>query len=108
MDEEMGDIDLGNLDLVGLEDAYKNNTFQDIAPKQIQMLTNILHTAKSNNKLGIVTNTPKEINKINKENKRRGRKNSLQRITNLETRLVESSQYSQLIEFFPPNPIVNQ
>ena len=51
--------DLGDLDLLGLEDACKNNTLHDIAPKQIQMLTDILHTAKANNKMGIITSNPK-------------------------------------------------
>ena len=67
-----------------------------------------LHTAKANNKLGIVTTTPKETKKGTKESEKRGRKTSLQRITNLRTILVESRQYSQLTEFFPLNPTVNQ
>ena len=108
MDEEMGDIELGDLDLAGLEDACENNTFQDISPKQIKMVTEIIHTAKSNKKLGIVTTTPKETKKGTKESKKRGRKIALQRIANLGTILVESGQYSQLPEFFPLNPIVNQ
>ena len=102
MDVEMGDIEVG----IGLEDACKNNTLQNIAPKKIEMLTDILHTSKSNNKLGVVTTTPKEIKKNIKENKKRGRKNSLQRITNLGTKLVESGQYSQLTEFFPLHPSI--
>ena len=89
MDEEMGDIELGELDLAGLENACENNNLQNIAPKQIQMLTNILHTAKANKKLGIVTTTPKETKKGNKESKKRGRKTALQRITNLRSILVE-------------------
>ena len=108
MDEEMGDIELGDLDLVGLEDACKNNTFQDIAPKQIQMLTDILHNAKANKKLSIVTTTPKETKKGTKKSKKRGRKTALKRIANMGTILVESGQYSQLTEIFPLNPTVNQ
>ena len=38
------------------------------------MLNDILHNSKANNKLGIITNTPEEIKKKNKENKKRGRK----------------------------------
>ena len=108
MDEEMGDIELGELDLAGLENACENHNLQNIAPKQIQMLTNILHTTKANNKLGIITANPKHTKKGTKESKKRGRKIALQRITNLGTILVESGQYSQLIEFFPLNPTVNQ
>ena len=71
MDEEMGDTELGDLDLVGLEDACMNNTFQYISPKQIQMLMDILHNAKANNKLGIITTTPKETKKGTKESKKK-------------------------------------
>ena len=35
MDEDMGDIELGDLDLLGLEDACKNKTLHAISPKQI-------------------------------------------------------------------------
>ena len=104
MDEEMGDIDLGDLDLLGLEDAYKNNSFKDISPTHIQNITDILHTAKANNKLGIITANPKDTKKGSKESKKRGRKTALQRITNS----VESRQYYQLTEFFPLNSTVNQ
>ena len=55
MEEEMGNIDLGWLDITSLEDACKNNTFQNITPNQIELLTNILHSIKANNKLGVVT-----------------------------------------------------
>ena len=96
MDEEMGDNDLGGLDIVRLEDTCKNKTFQNIAPNQIELLTNILHSIKANNKLGVVTTTPKHIKKNTKDTKKRVRKNALQRITNLGAKLVESVQYSQL------------
>jgi hypothetical protein len=33
MDEDMGDLDLGELDLLGLEDACKKHAFHTIAPK---------------------------------------------------------------------------
>ena len=77
MDEEMGDIELGELDLAGLENACENHNLQNIAPKQIQMLTDILYTAKANNKLGIITANPKDINKGTKESKKQGRRKSL-------------------------------
>jgi len=33
MDEDMGDMDLGELDLLGIEDACKKHAFHTIAPK---------------------------------------------------------------------------
>ena len=96
MNEDMGDIDLGDLDLLRLEDACKNNTLHAIAPKQIQLLTNILNSSRTRAKLGIITNKPKETQKSLKESKKRGRKTYIKRISTLGTRLVESRQYSQL------------
>ena len=63
MDEDMWDIDLGDLYLLGLEDACKNNTLHAISPKKIQLLTDILNTARTRAKLGIITNNPKETTK---------------------------------------------
>lgn len=108
MDEEMGDIDLWGLDITSLEDACKNNTFQNIAPNKIELLTDILHSIKANNKLGVVTTTPKDIKKKTKDTKKRGRKTTLQRITNLGAQLVESSKYYHLTEFFLRNLSVTQ
>ena len=103
MDEEMGDIDLGGLDITSLEDACKNKTLQNIALNQIKLLIDILHSIKSNTKLGVLTTTPKDIKKKTKDTKKRGRKTALQRITNFGAELVELGQYSQLTEFFPLN-----
>ena len=94
MDEEMGDIEIGELDLASLEKACKNNDPQNIAPKQIEMLTNILHKAKASNKLGIITANPKDYKKSNKESKKRGQKIALQRIVKLGTFLVDLGKYS--------------
>ena len=72
MDEEMGDIEIEDLDLAGLENSCKNNNPQNIAPKQIEMLKDILHTAKANNKLGIIAANPKDTKKGTKESKKQG------------------------------------
>ena len=46
MDEDMGDLDLGELDLLGLEDACNKRAFHMIAPKQIQVLKEVLDKDK--------------------------------------------------------------
>jgi hypothetical protein len=46
MDEDMGDLDLGELDLLGLEDACKKHAFHMIAPKQIHLLKEVLNKSK--------------------------------------------------------------
>ena len=70
----MGDIYLGDLDLLGLEDACKNNTLHAIAPKKIQLLTDILNSSKTHSKIGINISNPKETKKSVKEVKKRGEK----------------------------------
>ena len=99
MDEEMFELELGDLDLLGLEDACARQDFHSISPKQIQLLTAALTKVKQS-KLGIQILPQKEKQKIQKESKKRGRKIDLQRISQLGTRLVESGQYAQLTEFF--------
>ena len=91
-----------------MEDACKNNAFQNITLNRIELLIEILHSIKANNKLGVITTTPKYINKNTKDTKKRGRKNALQRITNLGAELVELGQKSQLTKFFPLNLSVTQ
>ena len=68
----MGDIDLGDLDLLGLKDACKNNTLHSIIPKKIQLLTDILQSTNTRSKLGIIISNPKETKKNIKEAKKRG------------------------------------
>ena len=72
----MGDIDLGDLDLSGLEDAYKNNTLHVVAPKQIHLLTDILNSARTRARLGIITNNPKEQKIVSMNLKREARKHT--------------------------------
>ena len=108
MDEDMGYIDLVDMDLLGLEDAYKNNTLHAITPKKIQLLSNILQSSRTRTKLGIIIRNPNKTKKIIKESKNRGHKKYIQRITTLVTRLVESRQYSHRKEFFSSNSNVNQ
>ena len=86
----------------------EQNLPKDRSELNSSLLTDILHSIKSNNKLGVLTTTPKDIKKKTKDTKKRGRKTALQRITNLGAELVESGQYSQPTEFFPVNLSITQ
>jgi acetate kinase len=103
MDEDMGDLDLGELDLLGLEDACKKHAFHTIAPKQIHLLKEVLNKAKCVARLGIQNNPPIDLKKVVKDLKKRGCKTDLQRIASLGSRLVESGKYAQLTELFSSN-----
>jgi hypothetical protein len=43
MDKDMGDLYMGELDLLGLEDACKKHAFHTITPKKIHLLKEVLH-----------------------------------------------------------------
>ena len=53
MDDDMSDVEIGELDLQAVEEACKKKAFNSISPKQIQLLTNALHKANANCELGI-------------------------------------------------------
>ena len=53
MDEDMGDLDLGEIYLLGLEDACKKRSFHTIAPKKIHLLKEVLNKAKMQSRIGI-------------------------------------------------------
>lgn len=53
MDEEMGELELGELDVIGMEDACRRNTFNSISQNPIQLLKEALHIARTTNKLGV-------------------------------------------------------
>ena len=108
MEEVRGEIDLKGLDIVSLEEAYKNNAMHVITPKQIQLLTNILQFPSTRSKLGVAISHLKDSKKSIKEAKKKGRKYDIQRLAVLGFNLVDSGKYSQLTEFFPSNRLVTQ
>jgi len=63
MDEDMGDLDLGELDLLGLEDACKKHAFHTISPKKINLLKEVLNKAKLHTRFGIQNNPPTYLKK---------------------------------------------
>jgi hypothetical protein len=89
MDGDMGDIDLGDLDLLGIEDACKKHAFHTMTPKQIHLLKEFLNKSKLHDRLGIQNNPPTSLKKVVKDLKKRGRKTDLECIASLGSRLVE-------------------
>ena len=53
MDEEMVEIEIGGLDLLGMEAACTWKEFSSIPPTQIQLLKDALAKEKAQNKLGV-------------------------------------------------------
>jgi hypothetical protein len=103
MDEDMGDLYLSDLDLLGLEYACKKNTFHTITPKEIHLLKEVFHKDKLCGQLGIQNKPPADLKKAIKNLKKHGCKIDLQCIASLGSRLVDLGQYTQLIELFSSN-----
>jgi hypothetical protein len=94
MDVEMSDLDLGDLDLHGMEDAFQRHTLNSISTKKIQLLKEALHKSRDRDKLGIQNIQQKELKRAVKDIKKHGCKTDLQRINTLGTMIVESGQYA--------------
>ena len=88
MEEVWEDIDLKGLDLLGLEEACKNNALHAITPKQIQFPTDILQSPNTRSKLGVVIIHLKDTKRSIKEAEKKGRKYNIQRLADLATNLV--------------------
>jgi hypothetical protein len=66
----MGDLDLGELDLLGLEDACKKTCLPHDSPKEIHLLKEVLNKAKLHARLGIQNNPPIDLKKVVKDLKK--------------------------------------
>lgn len=64
MDEEMGNLKFGELNLLGMEDACKRNAFHAISPKQIYIIKECLYKEGDFNKQGVQRNPPKDKKKV--------------------------------------------
>ena len=74
MEEDSESLDLGELDLLGLEDACRRKEFDKINPRQIDTLEVVLSRAQQQKKLGIQLGRHWDSLKVIKESKKRGQK----------------------------------
>ena len=70
MDDEMSEIELGELGLLGLEDTCTKKYFSSILSRQIQLLKETLTKAKDQNKLGVLNMQQKDKLKLIRESKK--------------------------------------
>jgi hypothetical protein len=70
MDDDMSDLDLGDIDLLGLEDACKQKAFHAISPKQIQLIKEVLKKSRARFKLGIQNNPQKYPKNVPRDTKK--------------------------------------
>jgi len=98
-EDEVGDIELGELDLDSIEEACANKGVGYIPFRQVQLLQEAILKLKPSPKLGVGGSTLKEIRKKFKESgTRRGRKTDNQRIKEAGVRMVESGMYPTIKE----------
>ena len=74
MDKEMVEIEIGGLDLLGMEDACTWKEFNSIPPTQIQLLKEALAKEKSQNNIGVYNPPKKDKQKLQNDNKKSGHK----------------------------------
>ena len=74
MEDDSESFDLGELDLIGLEDAWKRKEFDKIQPQQIDSLEEVLIKLHQHKKLGIQPGSHWDSLKVLKETRKRGRK----------------------------------
>lgn len=78
MEEDSESFDVGDLDLIGLEDACKKKEFDKILPHQIESLEVVLSKVHQHKNLGIQPGSHWDSLKVLKESKKQGRKPDLQ------------------------------
>ena len=102
MEEDSEGLDLGELDIQGLEEACRKQDFDTINPHQIDKLENVFSSVHQQKKLGIQPGSHWDSLKIIKESKKRGRKPDWQRTITIGKILVDSGRYPKLTKFFKP------
>lgn len=108
MEEEPENIDIGELDILGLEQACKTNNFDKIPDRQVDNLVEVLMQAQKNHSLGVQIGSSWDGKFITKDNKKQGRKTTLQRTIRIGEVLGESGRYAKLTKYFNINPNSSQ
>lgn len=108
MEEELKNIDIGELDILELEMACKTKKFDKIPARQLENLEVILSRAQRHKSLGVQSGGVWDGKITTKDNKKRGQKIDLQRTIPIGEMLIESGEYSKLTKYFDPLPNISQ
>lgn len=106
MEEDTESIDIGELDILGLELACKIGNFEKIPDKQVDNLMEVLNRAHKKYSLGVQIGSQWDGKFITKDNKKRGRKSTLERTIKIGEAIVDSGRYAKLTRYYhtKPNP----
>ena len=92
--DEIEDMDIGELDLEGIEKSFSKKDKGYVPQEQVSLLKEAILKAKTSNSLGVRLGCFKETKRITEECGRKpGHKSNKQRVADVGRRLVESSQY---------------
>jgi len=108
MDEDTEAIDIGELDILGLELACKTGNFDKIPDTQVDNLVAVLNNAQKKYSLGVQIGSQWDGKFITKDSKKRGRKTTLERTIKIGEVLVESGRYAKLTKYFNTHPKPSQ
>ena len=100
MEEETEAINIGDLDLPGLEKACTTNNFDNFPTGQLKNLEEVLSRAQRQKYLGMQTGGPWDGRLIAKDILKRGRKTILQRTIKVGQILVDSGRYAKLTKYY--------
>lgn len=104
MEDDSEPIDIGELDILGLEQACKTGNFDKIPETQVDNLVEILNKAQKKYSLRIQTGSQWDGKFVYKDSKKRGRKTALERTIKIGEVLVESGRYAKLTKYYNTNP----
>jgi len=108
MEEDGETIDIGELDILGLEQACKSGKFDKITDTQVDNLVEVLSKAQKKYSLGVQKGSQWDGNFFSKDSKKRGRKSTLERTIKIGEVLVESGRYAKLTKYYNSNPKLSQ
>lgn len=108
MEVDRETIDIGELDILGLEKACKTGKFDKITDKRVDNLVEVLSKAQKKYSLGVQKGSQWDGKFLYKDSKKRGRKSTLERTIKIGEVLVESGRYAKLTKYFNSNPKLSQ
>jgi hypothetical protein len=107
---ELEEQDLAGVDLEHLEHAYRHQKLYTIPRDQLRKVHKVFlnssagSSARTSKALGVQTNQSKTPSKVQKEEKKRGRKSTSKLIQEIGNFMVNSGQIQLISDSFPPLP----
>ena len=99
----MEDIEIGDMDLEGLEAAWHDKIPTQSTPQQVSFLEKVIFQAKNMNSLGLVVESLKDTDGKKTKKQKQGRPRNVQRIKAIGEKLVSLGNFPTIDVFFSPS-----